>query len=381
MLGFIAKKLLLLLQQISGGNDYKAVIFLHQSSKFRAFLSSTALQSESKGDTFTVPYLVNSCGVPVDAANKISKRFHLKSAEKPSRTLNFLRCYGFTDAQISSIVTVSPRVLHSDPFKTLKPKFDLFISLGASHEAMLKIIRNCPLLIAMNLKKCLVPALDLIKSIVASNDELITLLTNCSILQRRTLGPNVAFLRDIGMPERRISRFVILNGNAFRPQPVKFKVMVDRALAMGFNIETTFFGDAINTFASLTEENWEKKVEIFRKWGWSESEFNVAFTKRPRIMLLSEAKIEGTMDYLVNKMGVDAAYLAKYPHAILSSLKKRIIPRCSVVRVLLSKGLIKKDYSLNSVIMSTDEYFLKTFVEKHAGICSELLSLYHTLKH
>ncbi|KAL9672747.1 hypothetical protein QQ045_028999 [Rhodiola kirilowii] len=381
MLGFTAKKLL---QQLSSG---KAVILHHQSHSFRAFLSSTvlksstSLQSESKDDAFTVSYLVNSCGVSVDAANKISKYFHLKSAEKPSRTLNFLRCYGFTDVHISSIITVSPYALHSDPVKTLKPKFDLFIAFGASHEAMLKIIRNCPLLLAMNLEKRLVPVLDSIKSIVASNEKLITLLTRSTILRHRTFGPNVAFLRDIGMPERCITRFVMLNGNAFRPQLVKFKVMVDRALAMGFNIETSAFGDAINTFASLTEENWEKKVEIFRKWGWSESEFKVAFTKRPRIMFLSEAKIEGTMDYLVNKMGLDASYLAKQPHALSSSLKNRIIPRCPVVRVLLSKGLIKKDYSLNSVIMSTDEYFMKTFVEKHAGMSSELLSLYHSLKH
>ncbi|KAL9679163.1 hypothetical protein QQ045_017019 [Rhodiola kirilowii] len=314
MLGFIAKKLL-----SSGGssNVYRpAIVHHHQSSKFKAFHASTALksssslQSNSKDDDFTVSYL------------------------------------------ISGIVTDLPSVLHSNPVKTLKPKFDILTSLGVSHEAVVKIFLTCP---TSNLKKTLVPALDIIKKIVASNEDRITVRTRSWILKVdpvRTLGPNVALLRDIGMPERYISSFIMLNGYPFILEPEKFKAM-----------------------------KWERKVEVFRKWGWTESEFNVAFRKQPRIMLVSVAKIDRIMDYLVNKMGLDASFISRNPYTLLLNLKKRIIPRCSVVRVLVSKGLIEKNYSLNSVVLSMEDRFLKAYVEKHDAVSMELLALYHSLKH
>uniref|UniRef100_A0A7N0RA24 Uncharacterized protein n=1 Tax=Kalanchoe fedtschenkoi TaxID=63787 RepID=A0A7N0RA24_KALFE len=61
MLGFTARKLLLLQRRCT---VHKAVVLHHHSSK--AFLYSTSIESDLKGDAFTVSYLVNSCGVAVN---------------------------------------------------------------------------------------------------------------------------------------------------------------------------------------------------------------------------------------------------------------------------------------------------------------------------
>uniref|UniRef100_A0A7N0RA18 Uncharacterized protein n=1 Tax=Kalanchoe fedtschenkoi TaxID=63787 RepID=A0A7N0RA18_KALFE len=89
MLGFTAKKLLLLQRRC---NVHKAVVLHHHSSK--AFFYSTSIESDLKGDAFTVSYLVNSCGVAVNPAKRISSYLHLKSAEKPARTLSFFKKCG-----------------------------------------------------------------------------------------------------------------------------------------------------------------------------------------------------------------------------------------------------------------------------------------------
>ncbi|KAF2322040.1 hypothetical protein GH714_005963 [Hevea brasiliensis] len=78
-------------------------------------------------------------------------------------------------------------------------------------------------------------------------------------------------------------------------------------------------------------------------------------------MALSEKKVMGTMDFLVCKMGWQPAAVTRVPNILGHSLEKRIIPRCSVVRVLLLKGLIKGDVYLSSVLLPSEKLFLESF--------------------
>jgi mTERF domain-containing protein len=58
------------------------------------------------------------------------------------------------------------------------------------------------------------------------------------------------------------------------------------------------------------------------------------------------------------------------------SLEKRIIPRCSVVQVLLLKGSTNENFSLSYVLFRAEERFLKIFVTKHLNQVPQLLSVY-----
>ncbi|KAF5190771.1 Transcription termination factor like, partial [Thalictrum thalictroides] len=101
------------------------------------------------------------------------------------------------------------------------------------------------------------------------------------------------------------------------------------------------------------------------KWGWSEEEIQSAFRRQPYCMMLSEKNIMKTMDYLVNKMGYDPSLIAKQPGVLLFNLEKRIIPRCSVVQVLIANGLVKKDYKVGSLMYKCEQDFIKKFVIKY----------------
>ncbi|KAL9675156.1 hypothetical protein QQ045_003357 [Rhodiola kirilowii] len=376
MLGFITKKLL---------NRSVDRAFNHPLQPIKipvkAFLSSTALESSTddhKGDAFTVSYLQKSCGLTAADANRISKNLRIKSTQKPDRVLDFLKNFGFTDAQISSIVIFTPPALLSDPDKTLKPRLDLLASLGASHDTVSLIISGCPAILKMSLENKIIPALDCIKKVVGSNEEVLTLLMRFRWIllfhPASSLLQNVAMLENIGMPKSYISRFLMTNGWGLIAPSERFKEMADRALNMGFRPNKHSFGDAINSFAAVSEEKWELKFNIFKKWEWSDRDFVMAFGKQPRIMLISEKKIDGIMNLLVNTMELKASFAAECPYLFLYSLEKRLIPRCAVVKLLFTKGLIQlEDYNMGYVLRCKDEYFLRRFVEKHHEIRSELM--------
>lgn len=84
------------------------------------------------------------------------------------------------------------------------------------------------------------------------------------------------------------------------------------------------------------------------------------------------------MDFLVNKMGWPQRSIVKCPTIVSFSLEKRIIPRCSVVKVLLLKGLIKEieNVSLCSLMSYTEKGFSERFVARYIDEVPALLSVY-----
>ncbi|XP_057485227.1 uncharacterized protein LOC130771600 [Actinidia eriantha] len=127
----------------------------------------------------------------------------------------------------------------------------------------------------------------------------------------------------------------------------------------------------------MAKSTWEKKVDVYRKWGWTEDEILVAFKKHPWCMTASEDKINGVMDFLVNKMGLESSLVARRPKLISLSLEKRTVPRCAVYQVLLSKGLINSNaISLMTFLMTSEKLFLEKLGNRHKEEAPELLQLY-----
>lgn len=108
----------------------------------------------------------------------------------------------------------------------------------------------------------------------------------------------------------------------------------------------------------------------------NEDDILAAFRKHPHCMMLSEKKIMKGMDFFVNNMGWPSKVIAQLPVVLFFSLEKRIIPRCRVIRVLMSKRLIKDDLSLASVLLPVEKCFLERFVTKFEEEVPELLSIY-----
>nr|XP_011468449.1 PREDICTED: uncharacterized protein LOC105352621 [Fragaria vesca subsp. vesca] len=145
---------------------------------------------------------------------------------------------------------------------------------------------------------------------------------------------------------------------------------------MGFDPGKMFFVQAMGALSGK-KRAWRLKKEAYKRWGWSESDICSALRVFPLCMVVSEKKIMGTMELLVNKMGWKSGQIAKFPYVFWYSLEKRIIPRCSVVKVLLLKGLIEeKKLSLACVSSISEEYFFKRFVTRYFDQVPQLLNVY-----
>ena len=82
-------------------------------------------------------------------------------------------------------------------------------------------------------------------------------------------------------------------------------------------------------------------------------------------MAISKKKIKKFMSFFVNKLKMKPSLISKTPILILFSLEKRIIPRCSVLQLLISKRLIKENTSIFHAIAMPENKFVEMLVSKY----------------
>ncbi|XP_028089580.1 uncharacterized protein LOC114289933 [Camellia sinensis] len=146
---------------------------------------------------------------------------------------------------------------------------------------------------------------------------------------------------------------------------------------MGFNPCKLNFVLAIHLLKSISKSTWGKKVEVYKKWGWSGDEILEAFGKHPLFIIVSENKIMRVVDFFVNKIGWESSLIARKPVLVSLSLEKRTVLWWAVYEILLSKGLIKSNNnSLTNMLVSPEKCFLKKFVNCHEEEAPKLLKLY-----
>ncbi|XP_030947353.1 uncharacterized protein LOC115971524 [Quercus lobata] len=233
-----------------------------------------------------------------------------------------------------------------------------------------------------SLKNNLIPCYDFLKSLLFENEKVITALgrSQRALLSNgtKTMVPNIALLREVGAPPSTISFLVIRSPSVAFIKLSKFVKAVQEVKEMGFDPSRFAFVQAILVVLSIKKPTWEYKFEIFRRWGWSKEDILLAFRRFPNFMLLSDEKITKVMNFVVNKLGQPSTDILMNPVVLNLSLEKRIIPRCSVVQILLAKNLIKSDLSLATFLLPNEKLFLEKFVIKFQDNVPQLLSMYQT---
>ena len=192
----------------------------------------------------------------------------------------------------------------------------------------------------------------------------------------KSLFPKITTLREIGVPESSI-RFLLRNDPCvLQFKNEKFQKIVKKVVERGLDPMEVVFIHAVRVFAGMSESTWEQKMENFRRWGLSSDEIMLMFRSFPSCMSLSEKNIRSTMDFLVNKMGWKVTKITRVPNCLTYSLERRIIPRCLVVKVLILKGLVKKDVGFGTFLKPAEKEFLERFAIKYQNQVPELLNLY-----
>ncbi|XP_043723933.1 uncharacterized protein LOC122670947 [Telopea speciosissima] len=336
--------------------------------------SSNATEQPS----LTVDYLINRCGLTEESAFKVSQRFNMKSTTKADSVLALLNSYGLTQPYISKIISKDPKVLSADPKKILEPKIEFFSNMGISGPDLGKIFCNdSSLLASVSLENQIVPSIEFLKSFLHDNKNVVVVLSRLRWIKgiQRVMKPNIEILRNEGVPESRILKLIMLAPQLLTWKQPQFNEVVSQAKEMGFDPSSLMFIHAVRTLAQMKKTILEAKWEIFRSFGWSEDEILCMFRKQPQCLTRSEKMLRMRLDFFMNKQSLTAAEVARMPVILLLSMEKRTVPRYSVIQVLLSRGLMKKQ-SISTALILNEDKFLEKFVRKYQQELPQLLKEY-----
>ncbi|KAL0457375.1 UNVERIFIED_CONTAM: hypothetical protein Slati_1076700 [Sesamum latifolium] len=314
----------------------------HGGSLQLKLFSSAArpIWSFAEADSFSANYLMKIWGLSREKAFSAAKHLNIESTEKPDSVIAFLKNHGFTTEQIGSMVRSGQGFLEKHIVPSYNYINSLFKSNGVNFVSMKKL----------------------------------AMILYCDL--QRHLLPNVEVLREAGVLDKKIIFLVVHQPRVFMVDEKRFRKTVEEVEKMGFSPSMLRFVLALEVRCLMSKSMWEKKVAIYNKWGWSDGEIILAFEKLPQCMLVSVDKLLAVMDFFVNNMGFDHSLVSKRPQLIKFSLEKRIRPRCSVYKILVENGLIKKRSNLTPVVESTEKDFLKKFVMCYEKEVPGLLQLY-----
>ncbi|KAI9195530.1 hypothetical protein LWI28_015787 [Acer negundo] len=343
---------------------------------FVEFISSNANHQNS----FAVSYLINSCGLSLDSASRASKKVKFETPKNPDLVLSFLKNQGFSNSHISVLIRKLPSLLLSNPEKTFLPKFEFFYSKGVSSPDLVKILCLEPNILHSSLEERIIPCFGFLKDFLKSDGDVIASFKSqprfLTGFIETHISYNVEFLQENGVPKSNIAALLLCNAHRFTRNPDFFKETVEQVKGMGFDPLKLSFCLAVHAFMAMSKSTWERKVNLYKKWGLSEDEIFEAFGRSPWFMTVSETKITKVMDFFVNEMGWKPSVISKHPLFITFSLEKRIIPRAAVFQFLLTKGLIESKHGKVGKLFNYPE---KAFLEKYVNSYDEapqLLKLY-----
>ncbi|KAJ4841646.1 hypothetical protein Tsubulata_034077 [Turnera subulata] len=315
-----------------------------------------------------------------EKAISASKLVNIRNTKNADRVLKLLRTHGFTQSDIARLISKQPHFLSRRVDTNLGPKIEFLQSLGFVGPALPKFLRFNYQILLYSLKNQIMPAISSLKSVVHTNENVIHALKRSWRFVffnfPKTFWPNISTLRANRVPELHIERLVGLWLDSVLCNVDLFKEIIDEAKAMGFDPGSKSFILGIACISRVSKSKRERKLELLRSLGWSETELGSALTVQPMLMLCSEEKIRTIMHFLVNKVGLMPSDVAMYPNVFLLSLERNIIPRCSVLNLLMSKGLVKKNFCFLGVLTMGKARFEKKFVTLWKEDCPEVIKAY-----
>lgn len=271
-------------------------------SSFSSSSSSSSARNGPKGQVFTFCYLVDSLGLTATLAESISKKASFRDKGNPDSVLSLFRSYGFTDSQISSMVTNYPRLLLLDAEKCLGPKLKVLKSMegASSFHHLIETISKVPKLLGMKGDKTISRYYDVVKETIKSGksskfEKLCRSLPHG--LQQNKIR-NASVLRDLGVPQRLLNPLLV-SDNKLVCGDGKFKETLKKVIDMGFDPTSIQFVQALGAVQWLSDIKIQEKVNVYKKLGFSVRDVWEMFLKYPISLRFSEDNI--TQTFLVLK--------------------------------------------------------------------------------
>ncbi|TYJ50367.1 hypothetical protein E1A91_A01G201100v1 [Gossypium mustelinum] len=316
------------------------------------FFSSSPTQ-ESRASLPLADHLVEKHSFSPELAVKTASSLtYVKDPRKCDTIISFLKESGFSKSHIEAVVKRKPNLLYS--------------RLGFPTHDVADIVAGDPWILTRSVDDRIAPSISDLKTVLGSNDDVLKLLkTSAWFLKsdlQKTMMPNIEFLRNCGICSSQIVSYVFSFPRFFLLKPESIKQFVERADALGFDRKSNMFLAAIRMLSSMSEENWELKLNLFRKLGFSEDDIMSTFRRTPQVFAVSERKIKQVTDFLLNRTNVGISFIISHPMVLICSLERRLKPRLLVIETLESKNLLRRKVSMTTIYKMPDKKFREKYV-------------------
>ncbi|GAB2289452.1 hypothetical protein Dimus_023761 [Dionaea muscipula] len=286
---------------------------------------------------------------------------------KSNSTIDFFKGIGLDDSLVEMIVNKHPRLLRSNVEKTLIPKIRVLQDFGICGSELISVIASNPLL-PMNISRNKLSAkVDFLKSILGSVENARNAVKKVkwllSVSLTNTLQPNFELLKSFGISDERLQKLLLRNPMYLVCNPKWVQECLVRVEpVLGIPRESGMFLHGFIVMAALSKRDLELKFELFKRYGWSESDVLKMAKRMPHCLLISEAKLKTGVDFFVNKHGYEIGYLAERPTLLRLSMEKRILPRYAVMQVLQERNLLRTNPSIYTYMRLSESRFLDAYV-------------------
>lgn len=286
--------------------------------------------------------------------------------------VDVFRTNNFTEKQIGTLTIKRPALYLFNAQKKFKPKIECFESLGFSATEISKILSTEPAILERSLENHIKPSISKLRAILGNDKDVVEVIKkNYRILELNldeVLVPNISLLVSHGVPKELCLKIFLIEPKTLLVRGRRFGEIVNEVINLHFDPTNLLFVLAVRSMAIMSKTLWEQKLEAYGSFGLSRDEIFSAFKLQPMCMICSETKIRKLMDFFVNKLNINPLTIAKNPNLLLLSLEKRIIPRCSVLQILMSKNLIKENISLVHILRMAELKFVEKMVTKYQDL-------------
>ncbi|XP_076942805.1 transcription termination factor MTERF8, chloroplastic-like [Bidens hawaiensis] len=301
----------------------------------------------------------------------------------PQAVISFLQSHNFKLTDIQSWVLKSPHILFSDVNKTLKPRLDFFQDLGLKDQDLCKFISKNPVYLTHRFDQRNNNNKNNNSSSSSNNNNnvnLIRTLRRCNWADIKDpvtrVSNNVEYLEKCGIVGAQLATVITRQPRLLIMGESELKVLVSKVMDFGFSMDSRMLVHAIYTVSCLSEETFERKVELFRSYGFTKGEFKIMFVKAPPLLRVSETKLRSGIEFFFNEVKFEKDVLVRRPNCLMLSLEERVIPRFRVVDIMMGKGILKRQPKFLNVLSMPEGKFLEKFIYKDGDYAEELLLAY-----
>ncbi|KAK4377922.1 hypothetical protein RND71_004218 [Anisodus tanguticus] len=280
---------------------------------------------------FLVKYLVDSLGFSKKQATSTCSKVVTSSSTTTLKhadlVLNFLKQTGLDNTQMKKLVSKAPTLLFSDVSNTLQPKFHyLMNNIGLSRSDLVNIIAKNAAIVETDLDDHLIPLIGCLRKTLGSYKNVVKAIKRTPLLLsydggHHIIKTNVLWLKNRGVPDARIK-----------------------------------------DTSSQDESTLERKIGIFKSFGWSDDDILYIFQKLPDCVGLSEVRIQEALNIFIKELVLNLLYLVSHPAILMYSLEKRVVPRVQVLEILDEKKVERRKWPLYIVLRLIESDFIEYFV-------------------